>query len=393
MDIQAFDNIDDTLFLDEEEKQGEDPLYKTKKVGGIARRLTFVLFDEILEDSPTQSRRIVFDPSKNKEDQELLNSVRANGIITSITVRPIGGVNNKQGKREFALVAGHRRVAAGRAAGLSGTEGVVCNTEEDHRLITLAENRGRRELSSFEKGMSLLSLKEQRDFSIRKVAEVTGLSKSYVSELIQALQSPEALKTIWAEEEITPRAIVLLKDHWALFEQREAAHLYEQMRDLSQQQASDLSAQLSAGKSLKKALAVINSMGQANRSVSGKTTSRKSSTDSRDAGITKDALLAAITEVFPSIRENQARVLYDYAVVNGIKDPEILWASALYVDRGGNINQALELTSAVMKTRPRKSLLSHEVRQMKKVAIELKAMTKEDKTIRNYLQVVFLSRR
>lgn len=393
MDIQAFDNIDDALFLDKEEKQGEDALYKTKKISGIARRLTFVLFDEILEDSPTQSRRIVFDPSNNKEDQELLNSIRANGIITSIIVRPIGGVNNKQGKRAFALVAGHRRVAAGRAAGLTGTEGVVCKTEEDHRLITLAENRGCRELSSFEKGMSLLSLKEQRDFSIRKVAEVTGLSKSYVSELIQALQSPEALKSVWAEEGITPRAVVLLKDHWALFEQEEAVPLYKQMRGLSQQQASDLSAQLGAGKSLKKALALINITGQTKRLVSGKTTSRKSSTDNRNGGISKDELLASITEVFPSIKEKQARILYDYTVVNGRRDPEILWASALYVDRGGNINQAVELTSAVMKKRSRKSLLAHEVRLMKKVACDLNTMTKEDKTIRDYLQVVFPSRR
>ena len=41
---------------------------------------------------------------------------------------------------------------------MTGTEGVVCKAEEDHRLITLAENRGRRELSSFEKGMSLVEL-------------------------------------------------------------------------------------------------------------------------------------------------------------------------------------------------------------------------------------------
>ena len=393
MDIQTFDNIDDALFLDEEEKQGEDVLYKTKKVSGIARRLTFVLFDEILEDSPTQSRRVVFDPSKNKEDQELLNSVRANGIITAITVRSIGAGNNQQGKRAFALVAGHRRVAAGRAADLTGTEGVVCKAEEDHRLITLAENRGRRELSSFEKGMSLLSLKEQRVFSVRKVAEVTGLSKSYVSELIQALQAPEALKSVWAEEGITPRAIVLLKDHWALFEQEEAAPLHEQMRGLSQQQASDLSVQLNTGKSLKKALAMINSAGQDNRPASGNNPSRKSTPDKGNAGISKDELLAAISEVFPRIKEKQARVLYDFAVVNGIRDPEILWVSALYVDRGGNINQAVELTSAVMKKRSRKSILSHEVRLMKKVSCDLNTMAKEDKTIRDYLQVIFPSRR
>jgi hypothetical protein len=164
------------------------------------------------------------------------------------------------------------------------------------------------------------------------------------------------------------------------------------MRGLSQQQASDLGVQLSAGKSLKNALALVNRMGHSNESVSGKTTSRRSSIDKK-AGISKDELLAAITEVFPSIKEKHARVLYDYAVVNGIRDPEILWASALYVNRGGNINKAVELTSTVMKNRSRKSLLNHEVRLMKKVACDLNTMTKEDKTIRDYMQVVFPSRR
>jgi hypothetical protein len=107
--------------------------------------------------------------------------------------------------------------------------------------------------------------------------------------------------------------------------------------------------------------------------------------------MSKDELLAAITEVFPKVNEKKARVLYDFAVVNGIQDPEILWAAALYVDRGGNINQAVELTSAVMEKRSRKSILSHEVRLMKKVACAINTMTKEDKIIIDYLQVVFIS--
>ena len=389
MKAPSFENIADDLFTHEE--PGSDSLYKPARMKDIARRLTFVLFDEIVEDSPAQSRREIFDPSKNKEDQELLSSIKANGIITPLIVRQIEGGNNGQGKRKFALVAGHRRVAAGKLAGINGTEGVVCLPDEDHQVITVAENLGRRELSTFEKGLSLQSLKEERKFSIRKVAEATGLSKSYVSELILALKSPGVLKNIWADGELSPKAIVLLKDHWPLIEQETVAPLHKQMRGLSQQQASDLSDLLNASTPLKKALAVIISTGQNNKPVSGKSASRPYSTDPGIAGMLKDELIAAITEVFPRIKEKQARVLYDYAVVNGIQDPEILWASALYVDRGGNINQAVELTSTVMKKRSRKSLLSHEVRLMKKVACAINSMTKEDKTIKEYLQIVFIS--
>jgi len=289
-------------------------------------------------------------------------------------------------------VAGHRRVAAGKLAGLTGTEGVVCKPDEDHQVITVAENLGRRELSTFEKGLSLQSLKEQRKFSIRKVAEATGLSKSYVSELILALQSPPALKHVWADGELSPKAIVLLKDHWPLFEQETAAPLHKQMRGLTQQQASDLSELLNASTPLTRSLAMINSTNQVNRPISGNTSSRRSTPDSGNARVSKDALLTAITEVFPKINKKKARVLYDYAVVNGIQDPEILWAAALYVHRGGNINQAVELTSAVMEKRSRKSILAQEVRLMKKVACAINTMTKEDNTIRDYLRVVFSSR-
>jgi ParB/RepB/Spo0J family partition protein len=389
MKAPSFENIADDLFTQEE--PWSDSLYKPKKVKDIARRLTFVLFDEIVEDSTAQSRREVFDPAKNKEDQELLSSIKANGIITPLIVRQIEDGKNRQGKRNFALVAGHRRLAAGKLAGINGTEGVVCLPDEDHQVITVAENLGRRELSTFEKGLSLQSLKEQRKFSIRKVAEATGLSKSYVNELILALQSPTVLKHIWEDGELSPKAVVLLKDHWTLFEQEEAAPLHKQMRGLSQQQASDLSDLLNAGAPLKKALAVIISTGQSNKPVSGKSTARTSSTDHGVAGVSKDELLAAITEVFPKVNEKKAQVLYDFAVVNGIQDPEILWAAALYVDRGGNINQAVELTSTVMEKRSRKSILSHEVRLMKKVACAINTMTKEDKIIIDYLQVVFIS--
>ena len=394
MGIQQFDNLGDKLLVDDVDIQEEDSLYKPKELEDIAHRLTFVLFDEIIEDSPTQSRREVFNPANNKEDKELLESIQVHGIISPIAVRAIRGKNNIQGRREFALVSGHRRVAAGKAANLPGVEGVVTKTDDDHEVLTLVENMGRKELSSFEKAAALNSLKEQRDLSIRQVAAITGLSKSYLSEIFQALKSPEVLKIVWAEKEISPKAIVLLKEHWDLFEQEEAAPLHKQMRGLSQQKASNLSAQLRAGTSLKKALVMVNSNGQISRSLksSGRNSTDKAEPDPGPTIIKKDELLAAISAVFPRIKERQVRILYDFAVVYGVKDLEVLWGAALYVDRGGNINRAIKVTSKVMSKRSTKSRVNSEVALMKKVARDLKTMTKEDKTIKDYLQVVFSSR-
>ena len=124
MKAKSFDNVDESFFVVTESDQ-DDALYMPAEVKNIAKRLTFVLFDEVVQDSPGQSRLEVFDPSKNKKDQELLNSIKANGIITPIYVRSLGNRKGERGKREFALVAGHRRVAAGRIAGLAGADGCV----------------------------------------------------------------------------------------------------------------------------------------------------------------------------------------------------------------------------------------------------------------------------
>ena len=164
------------------------------------------------------------------------------------------------------------------------------------------------------------------------------------------------------------------------------------MRGLSQQQASDLNDLLSAGTPLKKALSVITSIGN-NKTASGKTISKASSSGQDIADMSKDDLLTAMAEIFPSINEKKARVLYDYTVVNGIQDPEILWAAALYTDRGGSIKEAVELTATVMKKRSRKSLLTGEVKLMKKVACAINTLKKEDKMIIDFMDIVFSSRR
>jgi ParB/RepB/Spo0J family partition protein len=391
MTAPSFENIAEGLFT-QDEPEG-DKLYRPAKMKEIARRYTFVLFDEITEDSPTQSRREVFNPEKYPEDQELVNSIRANGIVTPIVIRAIQGPGKKQGERKFALVAGHRRVAAGIAADLTGTEGVVSKPDEDEAIINLVENQGHRKLSSYEKALAYETFRVDRELSIRQVATLVGLAKSYTSEIFQALQSPPALINIWAEGDITPKALIILKDHWELLGQEEAAPLLKGLRGLSRTGASDLSAQLSAGTPLKKALSVIINTGQNNKPTSGKSSSKASAAGHDIAGMSKDELLTAMTEVFPRINEKKARVLYDYTVMNGIQDPEILWAAALYVDRGGQISRAVPLTATVMEKRSRKTILAQEVKLMKKVACAINTMKKEDKIIIDFMNIVFSSRR
>jgi ParB/RepB/Spo0J family partition protein len=378
---QLFENVDEVLFIENESDQ-DDALYQPAGLKNIAKRLTFVLFDEIVQDSPGQSRMEIFDPFKNKKDQELLSSIKANGIITPIYVRSLGNGKKKRGKREYALVTGHRRVAAGRIAGLAGTDGCVIKDGEDHLIMTITENTGRRELSSYERGLSLQSFKDERGFTVRQIAEVTGLSKSYVGELIQALQSPDALAQIWAEGEISPKALVLLKEHWTALAKEETSKLNTVLRGLSQQQAGKLAEHLDAGRSLKQAAAVISGAGPE------KTQVRMATPGTENNIVNSDEIIQDLVEVFPGIKEKQARVLFDYSAGLGTKDPEILWAAALYVNRGGNLNHAVELSKKALAKRSHKALISRQIKLAIQAASHLKITQKEDKTIREFLKVV-----
>ncbi len=65
----------------------KDPLYSVSNES--SRTLSFILFSEILEDSPVQSRANVFDPNKSPKDKELLESIKVSGIVQPIVVRSI----------------------------------------------------------------------------------------------------------------------------------------------------------------------------------------------------------------------------------------------------------------------------------------------------------------
>ena len=116
METEQFESLGERISFDFNDR-GKPTVSKGKRSSlNIARRLTFILFEEIIEDSPSQTRTVIFDPKRNPEDAELLESIKQHGIITPIIVRGLGHKTEfnsfdqkKSGERNFALVAGHRR--------------------------------------------------------------------------------------------------------------------------------------------------------------------------------------------------------------------------------------------------------------------------------------------
>ena len=403
MESEQFSSLGDRIKFDFSDQDKSTKTKTTKSSLNIPRRITFALFDEIVEDSPSQTRSVIFDPKRNPEDLELLESIKQNGIINPIIVRGLGQKDDleslhqkKTRKRNFALVAGHRRVAAGRAAGLAGTDAVIAKTSDDYQLLTLIENMGRRELTSYEKALALNNFKLREKLSVRKVAENTGFSKTHVGRLLSSLESPEVLQKLWKRGTLSATVIVNIKDYWHLFTEGKADHLVKKMRNLTQKESQILCDHLGSGLDLEIAL----NEAKARRRFTGRKKSNKNGSSELNLGnIPFDNITPAegnvkgiaknIHAVFPGITESKARALFLSAVSANVLDTDVLWAAALLIARGGSQESAIDTCAKVMSSQEYRTLVSNEVKAMQQISNILKSRSTHS-NLKKFFRTIYI---
>ena len=405
MDTEQFETLGERISFDFDD-QGKSMVSKGKRSSlNIARRLTYVLFDEIIEDSPSQTRSVIFDPKRNPEDVELMESIKQHGIINPIMIRGLGKEadlksfnQKKSGERNFALVAGHRRVAAGRAAGLSGTEAVVAKSSDDFQLLTLVENMGRRELTSYEKALALKNLKLRLKLSVRKVAEITGYSRTHVSRLLTSLDSPEMLQKLWKRGDLSASVIVILKEHWQRFSDDAYDHLAKDLRKLSQNDAFNLRVQLDSGIDIETAVHTVksrspipsNSKIENNEKPITDEPIKKSIEEEIVARNTKKiGLYKALQKNFPVLNEEEIKALADSAIASNVLDADVVWVAALYVARGGPVENAMELSIKVMHNKLLRKQLTVDLKSIRQISYYLKFMSL-DSDLKKFIKTIYL---
>src|SRR6266567_124894 len=147
---------------------------------------------EQIDPNPVQPRR-VFEPERM---QELANSIRANGIIQPIVVRPSGS--------RYQLVAGERRWRAAKLAGLETVPVVIQEIPDDRLLeITLVENVQREDLNPIETAQAFDRLIRELSLSHEQVGERTGKDRSTITNLLRLLQLPPDLQTLVANRRLS----------------------------------------------------------------------------------------------------------------------------------------------------------------------------------------------
>jgi len=115
----------------------------------------------------------------NDSLQELADSIRAQGVVQPIVVRPVG-----EGKYE--IIAGERRWRASQLAGLHEIPAVVRDVPDSAAIaIALIENIQRENLNPIEEARALQRLLNEFDMTHQQAAEAVGRSRAAVSNLLR----------------------------------------------------------------------------------------------------------------------------------------------------------------------------------------------------------------
>lgn len=124
---------------------------------------------------------------------ELANSIKAQGVMQPIVVRPT--VNDNNNIIRYEIIAGERRWRATQIAGIDTIPAVVRDVGDDAAIaMALIENIQRENLNPMEEAVALQQLKEQYDLTHQEVADAVGKSRVTVTNLLRLISLTDEVR-------------------------------------------------------------------------------------------------------------------------------------------------------------------------------------------------------
>lgn len=113
--------------------------------------------------------------------QELASSIRAQGVMQPIVVRPISDTR-------YEIIAGERRWRASQIAGLDKIPAIIKPVSDESAIaMALIENIQREDLNPIEEAMALKRLQEEFELTQQEVADAVGKSRATVTNLLRLI--------------------------------------------------------------------------------------------------------------------------------------------------------------------------------------------------------------
>ena len=205
-------------------------MHLAPKKGGLGMGLGALFSDNASEVQGKSTLRISeiepnrLQPRKDFDEEaiaSLADSIKDHGLLQPIVVRPYG--------RAYQIVADERRWRAARVAGLGEVPVVIKEFSDSEAMqIALIENLQRENLNPVEEALGYRELSEKYDMTQESIAEMTGRSRSAVTNAIRILGLPdEVLEMIRNGQVSTGHAKVLL----ALDDEKTIKELAAQVAD------------------------------------------------------------------------------------------------------------------------------------------------------------------
>jgi ParB family chromosome partitioning protein len=134
---------------------------------------------DLLTPNPHQPRTEIHEPALD----ELAQSIRANGVIQPILVRPAGD--------RYEIVAGERRWRGAQRAGLLKVPVVVRDVPDEKLLqVALIENIQREDLNAIEAANAYRRLNDEMGLSQEAIATAVGKDRATVANYLRLLRLP-----------------------------------------------------------------------------------------------------------------------------------------------------------------------------------------------------------
>lgn len=124
--------------------------------------------------------------------EDLANSIKVQGIMQPIVVRPLLGPN------QYEIIAGERRWRASQLAGLDKVPCVIRAVSDEAAIaMALIENIQREDLNPIEEAAALQRFQDEFDLTHQQLAEAVGKSRTTVTNLLRLMSlSAEARKLV-----------------------------------------------------------------------------------------------------------------------------------------------------------------------------------------------------
>ncbi|HEY7982255.1 MAG TPA: ParB/RepB/Spo0J family partition protein [Candidatus Eremiobacteraceae bacterium] len=152
-----------------------------------ADALTMIALDDIAPNA--QQPRRAFDAANL---ESLAQSIRSNGVLSPIVVRPVGGRAAK-----YEIVAGERRWRAARSAGLREVPAIVRDVRDGASLeLALLENLQREDLNAIEEAAGYRQLIDEHGLTQESLSERLGKGRPTIANALRLLSLPDPVQAM-----------------------------------------------------------------------------------------------------------------------------------------------------------------------------------------------------